>query len=269
MNPGLRKMLAMALVAPGCLAVGLFDREGRGDEPGPLGRLFRLGDRNPPVSGSGSSASFGSQSAPTPALLPASAAPTPPMPAPSTPPIYPGPTSSTMASETSTSNRIVPQPRVSRAATESDPILSRVVIGRSDNGSRFGMFLQVYADGTVMDGEGTHNVGRDALRPLVEAIESSQALQLRGHCGGPPTDFVEQVHIVVYERSFGKLRANAFSFSGNPQGCDPGVRGLQTALDALQARLSGSPVSASTTPATPAFSNAPPSGRVIPLTPLQ
>ncbi len=61
--------------------------------------------------------------------------------------------------------------------------------------------------------------------------------RLKGHCGAPSTDFVEQVHMVVYERSLGRLRANAFSFSGNPQGCDHAVRHLQTALDGLQARV--------------------------------
>ena len=60
---------------------------------------------------------------------------------------------------------------MSRPATESDPLLTRVAIGRSDNGSQFGMFLQVFADGTVLDGEGTHHVSRETLRPLVEAIQ--------------------------------------------------------------------------------------------------
>ena len=288
MNPGLKKLLAISLVAPGCLALGLFEREGRGDEPGPLGRLFRLGDRPAPVSSP-------SHANPRPSTNPHAGPPThqPPTPAPSipTPSLSgPGATSSPIstyspapsAPEAGPSSRIVPQPRVSRAATESDPILTRVAIGRSDDGNRFGMFLQVFADGTVMDGEGIHQVGREAIRPVLEAIESSQALQAKGHCGGPPTDFVEQVHIVVYERSFGRLRANAFSFSGNPQGCDPGVRQLQTALDALQARLSGMPAPASTsagmlpsTVGTSAFATdaAPPpptasGGRVIPLTPL-
>ena len=76
------------------------------------------------------------------------------------------------------------------------------------------------------------------LKPLVEALQSGDLYRLKGHCGGPSTDFIEQVHVVVYERSLGRLRANAFSYSGNPQGCDHAVRHLQTTLDALQAKLS-------------------------------
>ena len=76
--------------------------------------------------------------------------------------------------------RLIPQPRVNRPATESDPILTRVMIGRSDNGSQFGMFLQVFADGTVLDGEGTHHVGREVLRPLIEAIQSTDAYAPEG-----------------------------------------------------------------------------------------
>ena len=44
------------------------------------------------------------------------------------------------------------------------------------------------------------------------------SIALRGHCGAPATDYVESVHVIVYERSLGRLRANAFSYSGNPQG---------------------------------------------------
>jgi hypothetical protein len=100
------------------------------------------------------------------------------------------------------------------------------------------MFLQVFADGTVIDSEGVHQVGRDGIKPVNEALESSELYRARGHCGGPPTDFIEQVHVVVYERSFGRLRANSISFSGNPQGCDHAVRRLQAALDAVQLKLS-------------------------------
>src|SRR5205823_3436845 len=106
----------------------------------------------------------------------------------------------------------------------------------------------VFADGTVLDSEGVHRAGPEALRPLVEAIQAAEASRLRGHCGGPPTDFVEQVHVVVYDRVLGRLRANAFSYSGNPQGCDPSVRQLQAAIEAFQARLGG-PKAASASPA--------------------
>jgi hypothetical protein len=121
--------------------------------------------------------------------------------------------------------------------TEADPIVTRITLARSDDGSHFGMFLQVFADGTVIDSDGAHRVSRDALKPVLEALHAGDLYRLHGHCGGPPTDFLEQVSVVVYERSLGRLRANAFSFSGNPQGCDPSVRNLQAALDGLQAKI--------------------------------
>ena len=60
----------------------------------------------------------------------------------------------------------------------------------------------------------------------------------RGHCGAPSTDFIEHVHIVVFERRLGRLQAHSFSYSGNPQGCDHAVRHLHTVLENLQAKLS-------------------------------
>ena len=133
--------------------------------------------------------------------------------------------------------RIVPQPRVSRPVTESDPILTRITLDRSDDGNQFGMFLQVYADGTILDSEGVHHVGQDALRPLIEALQAGDLYRFKGHCGAPATDYVEQVQVVVYERSLGRLRANAFSYSGNPQGCDNAIRHLHGTLDNLQAKI--------------------------------
>ena len=90
------------------------------------------------------------------------------------------------------------------------------------------MFLQVYADGTVIDSEGVHRARPRGDPGRRRALEPGDLYRLKGHCGGPSTDFVEQVQMVVYERSLGRLRANAFSFSGNPQGCDHAVRHLQT-----------------------------------------
>jgi hypothetical protein len=139
------------------------------------------------------------------------------------------------------SPRIVPQPRVSRPVTESDPILSRMAIGRSDDGKQFGMSLIVYADGTVMDSEGVHHVGPDVLRPLVQAIQATETARVHGHCGAPPTDFIEQVHVVVFERAYGKLRASSFSYSGNPGNCDPSIKRLHAAVEAIQSRIAGSP----------------------------
>jgi hypothetical protein len=153
--------------------------------------------------------------------------------------------------------------------TESDPIVSRITVNRSDDGNQFGMFLQVFADGTIIDGEGVHHVGQEALRPLVEVLQSGELARVKGHCGAPATDFVESVHVVVYERSLGRLRANAFSYSGNPQGCDNAVRNLHAMLDNLQAKVSR-PISPGGT--SPGVANpAPPltggNPTVIPLTP--
>jgi hypothetical protein len=143
--------------------------------------------------------------------------------------------------------KLRPQPRNSKAATEADPILTRVALGRTDDGKQFGMFLQVYADGTVIDSEGVHHVGADVMQPLGQALQAGELSQLKGHCGGPPTDFIEQVHITIYERYRGRLRANNFSFSGNPAGCDPAVRTLHAAIEALQLKISGPPVTTTTT----------------------
>jgi hypothetical protein len=100
------------------------------------------------------------------------------------------------------------------------------------------MFLQVYADGTVIDSEGVHRAGREGIKAVLEALEQNDLYRIKGHCGAPSTDFIEQVYMVIYERSLGRLRANSFSFSGNSQGCVHAVRHLQSTLDALQAKLS-------------------------------
>ena len=164
---------------------------------------------------------------------------------------------------------------MSQAATEADPLITRVSLGRSDDGTQFGMFLQVFADGTVLDSEGTHHVDSQALKPLIEAIQSSDLTRLNGHCGAPATDFIEQVHMVVYERNLGRLRATSFSYSGNPQGCDHAVRHLHATLEALQAKISrhGSSATTSQPVTAPASGPAAPlplggTGERIPLTPI-
>lgn len=258
MRPELRKQVgAAALIAAGLVSSDAWLQATRGEEPGRLGRLFRLGSAGPA----------------TPAAT------TTPRPATSSPVLSPYATPAAPAGSTAGTSatspggagaRLIPQPRVNRPVTEADPLLTRVAIGRSDDGNQFGMFLQVFADGTVLDSEGVHHVSPEALRPLAEAIQATEALRLRGHCGGPPTDFIEQVHVVVYDRALGRLRANAFSCSGNLQGCDPAVRQLQAAIEAFQVKLGGS----STAPTT---SSSPPAGTSpiaidrapIPLTPIR
>jgi len=110
-------------------------------------------------------------------------------------------------------------------------------------------------------------------------VQSGDLFRIKGHCGAPATDFIEYVHIVVYERRFGRLLANSFSYSGNAQGCDHSIHHLHTVLENLQAKLSRPPV---TNNPGPGISNVPaplappsvnpgggaPAGPVIPLTPL-
>ena len=130
---------------------------------------------------------------------------------------------------------------MSAAVTTADPVLTRFALGRSNDGSTFGMFLQVFADGTVIDSEGVHRIRAADLRPIVDAVQSGELYRLRGHCGAPSTDFIEYVHVVVYERRFGRLQAHSFSYSGNPQGCDHVIRHLHAVLENLQAKLSRQP----------------------------
>ncbi len=248
MRPESIKGLAAAVAVGLILSTSLGSKASRGDEPNRLGRLFRMGSGGPsgPVSSPPSSGSSLS-TAPAPSYSG--------QPALSTPPSGPvgGPNSP----------RVQPRARVSRPATEADPLVTRVSLGRSDTGGQFGMFLQVFADGTVIDGEGVHRVPADAIRPIVEAVSSGDLARLKGHCGGPAGDFIENVHVVTYERSLGRLRANAFSYSGNPQGCDHAVHNLQKVLDDLQTRLGpASPAAASTPSPAPMIPASPP----VPLT---
>lgn len=228
------------------------------DRPGILGRLFSGGGSNhapaakpAPERTPAPARPPGQPAAPVYSGAPASSAFQPVPPAAALPTINDIPTGPEAAP------RIRPQARVNRAATEADPILTRIALGRSDNGEPFGMFLQVYADGTVIDGEGVHRAGADVMRPLLQALQAPELSRVQGHCGAPPTDFIEQVYVTVFERTkLGGLRANSFSYTGNPQGCDPAVRNLQTAIEALASRLS-SPAPAHA-PASTAASATPP-----------
>lgn len=226
MHAGKTKYVGAAFVASSLLFLSLLNSRGAGDEPSRLGRLFRLG---------GGPSSSSPSPAPSSNLGRSSdvGAPAPGLSAPSPSPFVP-PAGGSGGSV----NRITPRPRVTRAATEADPIVTRVALGRSNDGTQFGMFLQVFADGTVLDSEGEHHVSRETLRPVVEALQSSDLYRVRGHCGAPATDFIEQVHVVVYERNLGRLRANTFSYSGNPQGCEHAVQHLHNALEGLQQKLS-------------------------------
>jgi hypothetical protein len=156
-----------------------------------------------------------------------------------------GPVSTAPSGSSGPAARVSPRPRVTSAITTADPLVTRVSLGRSNDGSQFGMFLQVFADGTVIDSEGTHHLRAADLKPIVDTVASGDLFRSRGHCGAPATDFVDYVHMIVYERRLGRLTASSFSYSGNPQGCEHAVRHLHTLLDNVQAKLSGQPAAAS------------------------
>jgi hypothetical protein len=159
---------------------------------------------------------------------------------------------------------------VTRPITDADPLLTRIALARSDHGSRFGMFLQVFRDGTVLDSEGVHRVGPDVIRGLSQAIVSGDLLRRGGHCGGPSTDFIEQYHVTVYERSGRTLRASTFTYTPNMQGsCDSSVERLHQALEALVLKIAPQPAAAaaSTTTAPPRIEPVSPPPSLAPAAP--
>ncbi len=278
--------ITLFLVAGSLLSIAV--AETRGDEPRGLGRLFRFGNRGNSSSTAepGRNRNSGRDAVPPPGDLSSGRRPTsdtrsldpseslisegspygaangnpygsvggraaalPPLavpPAASDPGLpLPDPGEASAAGP-----RLIPQPRVSSPLTTATPILTRVQLGRSDDGGTFGMFLQIYADGTVIDTEGVHKVGGDVMRPLIEALRAADVGRIKGHCGGPPVDFVQQVLITVYDLNRGRLQANHFSYSGNPQGCDPAIQRLQQAIDAVQMGLTTGAATGDPRPAT-------------------
>lgn len=135
--------------------------------------------------------------------------------------------------------RITARPNQTGPVTEADPILTRVGIGRADSGSTFGLFLQVYADGTVIDSEGVHHLPVSQIRQVLNVIRGHDFSRIKGHCGQPSADYVENVQMIVYDRSLGRLRAHAFSYSGNPNGCDDSVMHLHKAVEDLVLQIAG------------------------------
>lgn len=257
MRPGRKKtLLGTAFVVSG-LAIALLvlaPRASQADEPSRLSRLFRFG---------GGSSNSNANSAPAAN----SAHPTAPTGPGATDPAQGLLFSSSSAPTGAPGPRLVPQPRVSRPATEADPILTRIALARTTDGSQFGMALQIFADGTVIDSEGVHHLRPADLKPILDVLQAGELYRLKGHCGSPATDSTEQIYMVVYERSLGRLRATAFSYSGNPQGCDHAVRHLHTAIETLQQKLSRNapPVSAPAAASYPAA--APPVGTPSPTGP--
>jgi len=246
MRPGFKKIAGTAAIVPALFALALISSAALGDEPSRLGRFFRFGQNTAPLPAQTDESPVEVRSNPPRTIEPLPAASNSPQP------------------------RIMPQPRVTRAVTEADPIVTRISLARSDDGHSFGLFMQVYADGTVIDTDGVHSLGRQGIKGVLQALESGELYRIKGHCGSPSTDFVEQVQMVVYERSLRGLRANSFSFSGNTQGCDHAVQHLQKALEEIQMKLgrvaaSTNPPASSTTPeplqpSAPILLNAEPAG---------
>lgn len=227
------KRVGIALALSGSL-IGSTAAWSFGDDTPRLGRLFRLGGNARPTDastiGKPNSTAVAPDSPPRP-FSPNAA--------------YGNPSAHSGDGNTTAGSRIKPQARVSRAVTESEPLISRVSIGRSDDGKQFCMFIEIFADGTILDSEGVHHVGPEHLRGISQILQSGELAKLKGHCGGPAADFIEQHHMVSYDRFHGRLRATPFSYSGNPQGCDPSVKKMNDAIDAIQMKLSGPPVTRS------------------------
>jgi hypothetical protein len=261
MRGGLWKAVG-ALAAPGLLVLTLDPAAVGGDDTSFFGRLFRLGGNSSSSSSSsfpsspgstGRSGASGSGSATSrygdigtgSSFVPPATHSTGPSPTPASGPISPeGPSTPDLPGSSTASPRLAPRARVTSAVTSADPLVTRMALGRSNDGNQFGMFLQVFADGTVIDSEGVHRLGSADIRPLYEAIQNGELTRLHGHCGTPSNDFVEYVHLVVFERRMGRLQAHSFSYGGNPQGCESGLRTLHAALENIQAKLSHQPSAA-------------------------
>src|SRR5262245_22708622 len=188
----------------------------RADDTSLLGRLFRFGGESssnrPPAGGRPAPLPYGRAPRAGGGLEPSAT----PLPAdPGALPTFGGlPETPPLPEPAGPAQRLTPRPRVSPAITSADPVLTRFALGRSTDGSPFGMFLQVFADGTVVDSDGVHRLRLAEVKPLLDTIQSGELDRLRGHCGAPSTDFVESMQIVTYQRRFGRLTANSFSYSG-------------------------------------------------------
>ena len=230
---------AKSVLGAGLLLAILGGTAAWGDDSGLLGRIFRFGgspapSNSPPSGGSSNPAPLPYAGQPgtfLPASSPAANAPAPMS-------NFGGlPETPAFSAPAAPAQRVTPKSRVSTAVTSAEPLITRLALGRSNDGTQFGMFLQVFTDGTVIDSEGVHHVRPADLKPIIDAVQSGDLYRIHGHCGAPSTDFIEYVHIVAYEKRFGRLMAHPFSYSGNAQGCDHIVRHIHTALDTLQGKL--------------------------------
>jgi hypothetical protein len=143
-----------------------------------------------------------------------------------------------------------------------DPLLSRFAIGRASDGQTFGLFMHIFADGTVMDSNGLHHSDPAAFERLKDTLRETPLEQLERHTEGTASDYLEVVYLVAYQRAGTKLRAVPLSHAGNTSTAPPSLQRLHAALEAFQAHIS-SPV-----PGTPAAAMSAPvgTGSVVPAT---
>lgn len=246
------RTLSKLHISAGVLAAVLGPGVVRADEPGLLGRFFRGGGAPAPAKPSspasnasgvpyGRSTPTTPTSAPTPTPIGSNfdgvPAPTPAFGTVGTEVATPQPDPAAEASMP----KLTPRSRVNRPITNAEPVLTRFSLGRSNDGSQFAMFLEIFADGTVLDSEGVHHLRPADIRPVLEAVQGADFSKIRGHSGAPPTDFIDHVQVIVFDRRLGRLTAHPFSYSGNPQGCDAAIRHLHSALEGLQVKLSRPP----------------------------
>lgn len=246
-----------ALVLLGLIAAPSFADDPR-DFPSRLGRLLGFGPR-PSANANPNGGMTATPDRPYPgATMPGGAMPRPGLGGPAA-------IETPRLPSTAPAPRLVPQPRTTRPMFEAEPLLTRVGVARSDNGAQFALFLHVFADGTVVDAEGVHRVPPDLVRAVSRAIYDGDLLRRRGHCGAPSTDYVEQFHVTTFERSGRNLKANTFSYTSNPQGCDPSVGRLHQAVEAIVLKLAGSGATpGAVTPAQPASAPVPAPAPALP-----
>jgi hypothetical protein len=206
--PGL--LVVMGLIGPLASA-------GAGDDRGFLGRIFRRGSTTPPSARRVDPVSDRDRTS-ADLLKPPTAEELEPR---------PGRPHSVPAAA------LVPPP------ANGDPLVTRFAVGRATDGSTFGLFMHIYADGTVMDSSGLHNADPTKLEALRDVLSTLPLNALELHYPGPAAGDLEVIQVVVYQRSKGKIRAVPFSYSGDPSEAPPEIRRLHAALESFQMQFAG------------------------------
>ena len=55
-------------------------------------------------------------------------------------------------------------------------------------------------------------VGHEALKPIIEVLQSGELSRPKTHCGAPATDYVESVQVIVFSMAVGVLLCGVTSF---------------------------------------------------------